>query len=85
MAHDRFKVMESLGDDLRFVMITSSAKVFQVASDSERKIIVKSSAHKKCERCWHYVATVGTDAKHPCICGRCVNNLFSAGEVRKYA
>ncbi len=85
MAHDRFKVMESLGDDLRFVMITSSAKVYKVTSDSERKIVVKPSTHKKCERCWHYVATVGADAKHPTICERCVSNLFGAGEDRKYA
>ena len=85
MAHDRFKVMESLGDDLRFVMITSSAKVYKVNSDSERKIVVKPSAHKKCERCWHYVASVGSIAEHPTICERCIKNLFGIGENRKYA
>ncbi len=85
MAHDRFKVMESLGDDLRFVMITSSAKLYKVSSDSERKIVVKPSEHKKCDRCWHYRADVGSHAEHPAICGRCVSNLFGAGEVRKYA
>ena len=85
MAHNRFKSLESLGDDLRFVMITSSAKVHKVASDSEQKIIVKPSQHKKCERCWHYRADVGSHAEHPTICGRCVSNLFGVGEDRKYA
>jgi isoleucyl-tRNA synthetase len=82
---DRFAAMESLGDDLRFVTITSSAKVLKVASDLERKILVKPSAHSKCERCWHYRADVGSHADHPSICGRCVSNLFGAGEARKYA
>jgi isoleucyl-tRNA synthetase len=46
---------------------------------------VTPSAHKKCERCWHYLADVGSHAEHPSICGRCVSNLFGDGEVRKYA
>jgi isoleucyl-tRNA synthetase len=80
-----FDALNSLGDDLRFVTITSSAKVFKATDKSAQKIIVKPSAHKKCERCWHYRADVGSHAEHPSICGRCVSNLFGAGEVRKYA
>ena len=77
--------MNSLADDLRFAMITSSAKVYKVSSDSEQKIVVSASQHKKCERCWHYRADIGLDAEHPTICGRCVSNLFGNGEARKYA
>ena len=40
------------------------------------------SAHAKCERCWHYRADVGADPAHPTLCGRCVANLFGAGEPR---
>jgi len=80
-----FDALNSLGDDLRFAMITSSAKVYKVASDAEQKILVSPSAYKKCDRCWHYRADVGSDAEHPHICGRCVSNLFGNGEVRKYA
>ena len=80
-----FDALEHLKDDLRFVMITSSVNVYKVASDAEEKIVVKPSTHKKCERCWHYRADVGSHAEHPSICERCVSNLFGAGEVRKYA
>lgn len=80
-----FDALNSLGDDLRFAMITSSAKVYKVASNVEQKILVSPSAYKKCDRCWHYRADVGSDAEHPHICGRCVSNLFGNGEVRKYA
>jgi isoleucyl-tRNA synthetase len=82
---DLHDALATLGDDLKFVMITSDAKVYQAAKDSDRKIQVKSSAHKKCDRCWHYRGDVGADANHPTICGRCVSNLFGNGEQRSHA
>jgi len=84
-ADANFEALNSLEDDLRFAMITSSAKVYKVATESEQKILVKPSAHKKCDRCWHYRADVGADAEHPHICGRCVSNLFGSGEARSHA
>jgi isoleucyl-tRNA synthetase len=84
--HDQwYDALASLGDDLRLVMITSRATLYRVASESEKRFLVTPSSHTKCERCWHYRADVGADAKHPSICGRCVSNLFGAGEVRNYA
>ncbi len=80
-----YEALHSLGDDLRFAMITSSAQVYRAVSDVEQKIAVTASAHVKCDRCWHYRADVGLDKAHPQICGRCVSNLFGAGEVRTYA
>ena len=80
-----FNAMNSLADDLRFVMITSLAKVIKVDTEAEQKIIVTASKYKKCERCWHYVSIVGEHSEHPTICGRCVSNLFGSGELRTYA
>jgi isoleucyl-tRNA synthetase len=85
VAPETFEALSSLQDDLRFVMITSSATTYKVADASAQKILVKPSTHQKCDRCWHYRADVGIDAAHPTICGRCVSNLFGKGEVRKYA
>lgn len=85
VAPEAFEALNSLHDDLRFVMITSSATTYKVADAAAQKILVKPSAHQKCDRCWHYRADVGSDAAHPTICGRCVSNLFGSGEVRKYA
>ncbi len=78
-------VLARLGDDLRFVFITSRATVHRVASDAEQRIVVTPSTHVKCERCWHYRADVGSDANHPELCGRCVSNLYGSGEKRQYA
>jgi isoleucyl-tRNA synthetase len=82
---DSFDALVSLGDDLRYAMITSSTKVVKVANEAERKIVVNASTHQKCDRCWHYRSDVGADQNHPHICGRCVSNLFGMGENRKYA
>ena len=76
--------LSSLEDDLRFVMITSRTNVYQKAGAGVQ-IEVTPSTHKKCDRCWHYRADVGSHAEHPTICGRCVSNLFGTGEARKYA
>ncbi|NOS98446.1 MAG: isoleucine--tRNA ligase [Methylotenera sp.] len=84
-ADSSFEAMNDLGDDLRFVMITSSAKVYKVAREAEQKTVVTPSTYVKCDRCWHYRADVGANAEHPSICGRCVSNLFGAGEVRNHA
>ncbi|MDX1594772.1 MAG: isoleucine--tRNA ligase [Gammaproteobacteria bacterium] len=48
-------------------------------------IHVARSAHAKCPRCWHHRVDVGTDADHPELCGRCVTNVFGAGEARRHA
>jgi len=80
-----FDALTSLGEDLRFVTITSAANVYKVATDAEQAILVKPSQHTKCERCWHYVADVGSHADHPTICGRCVSNISGKSQSRKYA
>ena len=46
---------------------------------------VTPSEDVKCDRCWHWRADVGADDAHPTICGRCVSNLFGAGETREFA
>ncbi len=79
---ERYEVLKSLADDLRFVLITSQAKV---ANSAESRIVVNASPHRKCERCWHYRADVGHDPARPDICSRCTANLFGAGEARVHA
>jgi len=82
---EKYALLSGLGDDLRFILITSQAKVTQVASAAEEAVLVTPSAEQKCERCWHYRADVGAHADHAGLCGRCVSNLFGAGEARKFA
>lgn len=78
-----YDLLASLGDDLRFVLITSSARVERASG--ETRVEANASSHPKCARCWHYRADVGADAKHPDLCGRCLSNLYGPGEVRQHA
>jgi isoleucyl-tRNA synthetase len=74
--------LKKLGDELRFVLITSKATL----RDAEAlEITVTPSAEPKCERCWHYRDDVGHDPAHPTICGRCTSNLYGEGERRTVA
>ena len=75
-------LLASLGDDLRFVTITSQALLAEAA---ELAVGVTPSTAAKCERCWHYRDDVGHDPAHPAICTRCTSNLFGAGETRHVA
>jgi len=75
-------LLESLGEDLKFVFITSAARL---RAGAALAVQVSASAATKCERCWHWREDVGHDPAHPTICGRCTSNLFGAGEARTVA
>ena len=79
---ETYRALASLGDDLRFVLITSVATVRR---GDALAIAVAPSQDPKCERCWHWRADVGADPAHPGLCGRCVANLFGGGEPRAHA
>ncbi len=87
------ETLSRLGDELRFVTITSSASVEPLDSmdNSAEKsdidglaIQVAKSEHSKCIRCWHQTPDVGKDERHPEICLRCVTNISGTGEQRRY-
>jgi isoleucyl-tRNA synthetase len=86
--------LAKLGNELRFVLITSTASVALFAAAPADAVVtevaglklkVVKSGHAKCARCWHHREDVGVDPQHPEICGRCVDNISGAGEVRHYA
>jgi isoleucyl-tRNA synthetase len=84
-AGDKYKLLSSLDDDLKFVFITSQASVVEVASEADEAVVVTASQAEKCERCWHYRRDVGHNHEHTGLCGRCVSNLFGSGEARRFA
>ena len=75
-----FDALARLGDELRFVLITSRATLHGT-DKSPVTVDVSPSGHSKCERCWHYRA----DVNEAGLCGRCESNLHGAGEPRRHA
>tara|TARA_R110002072_G_scaffold101568_1_gene223648 strand:+ start:6989 stop:9829 length:2841 start_codon:yes stop_codon:yes gene_type:complete len=92
---DLYDALLSLGDELRFVLITSGANVLPVSaaedtnaspSDLEGLLLeVHASDNAKCDRCWHHREDVGQHAAHPDLCGRCIENIEGDGEQRVFA
>lgn len=37
------------------------------------KVTVAHAEGKKCERCWKFVGSVGSDSRHPALCARCAS------------
>jgi len=87
--------LTSLGEELRFVLLTSGAKVADYAQatyDAQQsdvvkglKIALQKAEGEKCPRCWHYTSDIGQNAEHADVCGRCVSNVAGSGEQRKFA
>jgi isoleucyl-tRNA synthetase len=89
-------MLRLLEDELRFVLITSFARVHELDSRPDDAVQAEMpgvqlwlraepSAHPKCVRCWHHRADVGVNPEHPELCGRCVENVAGSGERRLYA
>jgi isoleucyl-tRNA synthetase len=91
---DRLRAdLERLGDELRFVLLTSEATLKPLSEAGGARatevdgleVAVAASAHTKCSRCWHHREDVGSDPEHPELCGRCVSNVAGEGETRHFA
>ncbi|EMQ4857341.1 isoleucine--tRNA ligase [Morganella morganii] len=86
--------LNSLGNELRFVLLTSQADVKPLSAAPESavnselaglRIGFGKAEGSKCPRCWHYTTDIGQDSEHPELCGRCVTNVAGNGEERKFA
>ena len=87
-------LLKQLEDELRFVLITSSATVIPLSESPDDavateingiKIKVTVSSHDKCVRCWHHREEFGRHSKHPKLCGRFVENSNGECKTRRYA
>ncbi|QZX95188.1 isoleucine--tRNA ligase [Pantoea alfalfae] len=87
--------LQALGNELRFVLLTSGAQVadYALANDEAQqsellkglKIALHKAEGEKCQRCWHYTTDVGQNPEHAEVCGRCYTNVAGDGEQREFA
>ncbi|MCW8956278.1 MAG: isoleucine--tRNA ligase [Gammaproteobacteria bacterium] len=92
-----YQALNRLQDELRFVLITSYARIHPIEqadasaitmsteSGETLAIRTRASEHGKCVRCWHHREDLGKHSEHPELCGRCVDNVTGSGEKREYA
>jgi len=88
------QLLEKLGDELRFVLITSSASLAVMEKCTKHALLNEAgnmaveacaSTNDKCTRCWHRRADIGENAEHPELCTRCVGNISGQDELREFA
>ena len=88
-----YSSLAKLGNELRFVTITSKAELrkindgddFSESTLSGLRVSLERSSSDKCVRCWHFITDVGSQPEHPDVCARCVDNISGHGEVRAHA
>jgi isoleucyl-tRNA synthetase len=97
---EHLEKFKALGEELRFLLIVSQAqvkrvsnaagppvgaiKLAEVAKEGGVWFRVQATPAPKCERCWQHRPEVGSNAEHPTICGRCVDNVTGPGETRTF-
>jgi isoleucyl-tRNA synthetase len=89
-----YRRFASLGGELRFLLITSEARVHEVREPPSGAVpaanlpgvwlSAAADTDPKCVRCWQRRPDVGSHAAHPELCGRCVGNLALPGEERRF-
>jgi len=89
---------KALGEELRFLTITSAARVHVVQAEPDDVVVaeagsaiipgvwlkVRRTGGNKCVRCWHLTDDVGQDAAHPELCLRCAGNVGTQPEHRAH-
>jgi isoleucyl-tRNA synthetase len=92
-APELFIKLEQLGDELKFILITSRATLLPIEDKASNAvatslpslfIALSPSQYARCDRCWHQTPEVGQHAEHPELCLRCVENVDGEGEHRLF-
>jgi len=90
---ENYQALLEMKDELRFVFITSDAKVHPLKDkpvnakdiDKSLAILVRKSEYEKCDRCWHHRPEIGQNILHKDLCSRCIENVTGDGETRIFA
>ncbi len=73
---EALRSIASYSDALRELSNVSQLTI-RITDSKDISLAVKKADGQKCERCWHSETDVGSHAKHPGLCGRCVEAVAS--------
>ena len=66
-----YEKYNALTEELKDILIVSGVSASKDGNDEVPEIEVIKAEGEKCERCWSYSNTVGSDSEHPTLCARC--------------
>jgi len=79
-----YSLLDAHCEDMRALLIVSQVtvtkdKLMENAYESSEfpglQVKVAKASGQKCNRCWMYSTSVGTDASHPAICNKCLIDI----------
>ncbi len=77
-AGEQYDFLKKVEDELAAAFIVSQVEIVK-ADDGEMTVSVQPADGEKCERCWSFSNTVGSNANHPTLCARCAA-VIEAGD-----
>lgn len=66
-----YEKYNALTEELKDILIVSGVSASKDGNNEVPEIEVIKAEGEKCERCWSYSNTVGSDSEHPTLCARC--------------
>ena len=76
---EQYDFLKSAESELAAAFIVSDVEISE--GSDELNVEVTHAEGEKCERCWIFSKTVGTDADHPTLCKRCASVISSMGDL----
>jgi isoleucyl-tRNA synthetase len=70
----RYDLLASYRETLEDLFIVSGVEVERGSGD-RMEVEVRRAEGAKCERCWHYRASVGSDSTFPTVCAPCAERV----------
>ena len=74
------KLLNEFGlEQFAALCIVSEARLEK--GDSPLKVVAEKSRHQKCQRCWNYWPSVGSDSEYADLCSRCIDVVRGIKQV----
>lgn len=67
-------ILNEFGLD-QFAAFCIVSQVTLQSNAAETSVVAEKSTHQKCQRCWNYWQSVGTDSNYADLCSRCVQAI----------
>jgi isoleucyl-tRNA synthetase len=75
---DLIRTVEQFGIK-NFAALCIVSEVNLKKENSQKLVSAEKSPYQKCQRCWNYWPSVGTDADNPELCERCIDVIHHRG------
>ena len=77
---EQYEFLKSVENELAAAFIVSEVDIIESQTE-QLEVEVAHAEGEKCERCWIFSRTVGSDPANPTLCKRCAGVIASMGDI----